>query len=666
MFRKFYYLIPLILTVCLVQNASGVAWDITWTGAGHDTMWNNPANWAWMLDPSGGSGVNEVVLAPTSNGSVSTIAATDVFEINDSVDGPAWGMTLNSYGSLNVGSYLSMLGGSITAPSTINMFGNSSLDVVDMLFGDNWWFTAAPYVALNMYGNSQATCSYFWWGGKVKLYDNSILTVTTNLIDHIEGLVSDSTKQMDFLGGTLVLLSGNSANITNYIGRGILLVYGKTYDTNEVIITDNGTNTVVTVPPLGALQSIFLTSARTNMMVGTFQALGGILANFANVQDVPLTMLDAAQLGGNTVSYISSDPSVVGVTTNGHVTAVKPGSATVSATLGSVTSINSVLITVTPYTNSLIHRYSFSETGGSTTADSVGGADGLLDSGATLSGGWVTLDPSQNGAIQLPAGIVTNMDAVTVEAWVSNGAPQGWATLFAFGDQDDNGLGMNYIAFQPFTGVATNPTAAALFGTGDPGNSDSQDAVLALTVAGLSGTTITYTTNTLGNVHIVCVYHPYAGYVSIYTNGVLAAINSNVSNPLAATLNANADPLNLIGESLYDTDPFWSGAINEFRIYNGPLTAGQILADYALGPNQLIGTNKIVSLSAKVSGDPAVVLSWPTNSALVAVMSSSTLGSGASWSAVTGYPLVIVGTNYQMTIPAAAVSGQRYFRLQQY
>jgi hypothetical protein len=187
-----------------------------------------------------------------------------------------------------------------------------------------------------------------------------------------------------------------------------------------------------------------------------------------------------------------------------------------------------------------------------------------------------------------------------------------------------------------------------------------------LTVAGLSGTTITYTTNALGNVHIVCVYHPYAGYVSIYTNGVLAAINSNVSNPLAATLNANADPLNLIGESLYDTDPFWSGAINEFRIYNGPLTAGQILADYALGPNQLIGTNKIVSLSAKVSGDPAVVLSWPTNSALVAVMSSSTLGSGASWSAVTGYPLVIVGTNYQMTIPAAAVSGQRYFRLQQY
>jgi hypothetical protein len=404
------------------------------------------------------------------------------------------------------------------------------------------------------------------------------------------------------------------------------------------------------------------------MMVGTFQdpvAMG----NFANVQDVPMSVLDAAQLGGNIVTYISSDTNVVGVTTSGHVTAIKPGSANVSAKLGTFTSANSVTINVTPYTNSLIHRYSFSETGGSTTADSIGGSawDAELDSGATLSGGWVTLDPSSAGAMLLPAGIVSNMDAVTVEMWVSNGLAQGWATLFDFGDQDASGFGMNYIAFQPFTGIATNPTAATLFGQGDPGNSDSQNAVMALTTTSLVGVNFVIVTNPLGNVHIVCVFHPYGGIVAFYTNGVLAAINTNVSNPLAATL--TNDPLNLIGESLYTTDPYWSGAINEFRIYNGPLSAAQIMADYRLGPDQLIGSSKSVNLSVvpalSSAGKKMVAISWPTNSALVDLMSSPGLvGTNAAWTSLNVTNLVITNGNYRMSL--LATNSVRFFRLQQY
>jgi hypothetical protein len=382
-------------------------------------------------------------------------------------------------------------------------------------------------------------------------------------------------------------------------------------------------------------------------------------------------VLDAAQLGGNTLSYVSSDTNVIQVTSSGHVTAIKPGTANVSAKLGSFTSTNSVTINVTPYTNSLIHRYSFSETGGSTTADSVGGSawTGLLNSGATLSGGWVTLDPSVYGAIELPAGIVTNMDAVTVETWVSNGTPAGWAQLFAFGNQDGDGNGMNYIAFQPFTGVASYPTAATLFGTGDPGNSDSQDAVFALTKTGLVGTNTVLSTNVLPTMlHIACVYHPYAGVVAFYTNGVLCASNSNVSNPLAATLNTDNDPLNLIGESLYSTDPFWSGAINEFRIYNGPLSAAQIMADYRLGPDQPIGTNMNVKLSCvpaplSSKGKYQVNLLWPTNSALVDMMTSQGLV-GANWTSVNVTNLVVTNGTFRMTL--LATNSPQFYRLQQY
>jgi hypothetical protein len=342
---------------------------------------------------------------------------------------------------------------------------------------------------------------------------------------------------------------------------------------------------------------------------------------------------------------------VVSVNASGRAVALSPGTATITITSG-VLSSNST-ITVTPFTNSLIHRYSFDESSGSTAADSIGGPswDGTLNGGATFGGGQVTLD-GIDGFVQFPAGIVSNMDAVTVEAWANFGTPAAFATLFDFGDQDTAAIpqGMNYIAFQPYTGFAV-PTAAALFGRGDPGSGDEQDASMPLVAGGV--------TNYLGNVHIVAVFHPYAGYVAFYTNGVLAAINNNASNPLAETL--GADPLNVLGLSLYSADPFLNASISEFRIYSGPLTVGQIMADDALGPNQLIGTATTVSLSASLSG-ANLMLAWPTNSALVNLMSAPTLSPGAAWSPVTG-TLQVVGDKYQLAVPATGSA--QFFRLQQ-
>ncbi|HEX4342880.1 MAG TPA: LamG-like jellyroll fold domain-containing protein, partial [Verrucomicrobiae bacterium] len=168
------------------------------------------------------------------------------------------------------------------------------------------------------------------------------------------------------------------------------------------------------------------------------------------------------------------------------------------------------------------------------------------------------------------------------------------------------------------------------------------------------------TTNLLGNVHVVAVYHPYAGYVALYTNGVLAVINTAVTHPLASTL--GADPLNFLGASLYGADPLLNATINEFRIYNGPLTAGQIAADHALGPDQLIGASTTVKLNVKHTNNNAVV-TWPTTSALVNLMSSPALGAGASWTATDMSSLTVMGTNYQVTVPSS--SSAAFFRLQQ-
>jgi len=719
--KKLYYGAAAILAVCLTQSV--LAWpDMAWMNYAGDGLWNNGLN--WTNETEGGTGVppildvnvQNVTIDPNNGGSCTiptgvveapgtgltnatwywyvtngdnSITTNSVAAAYGSLFGPEWGMHLEIYGTLNFNWVLGPVGTSVSAPSLIDMYNgsvltNTSIGAVggNLGLGDNWWWQGGPYVTMNMYGNAKAYVQALWWGGNLNIYDTAVFTCT-GVNDRgagAVGAVSDATRSLDLIGGTLVLPTGKGSTdfnvttnywttfVTNWINRGIFLCYGKAYDTNadgsvkDFSIIDNGINTTVTVPVLGALQSISLNPpVRSTMMAGTIQPVPTALGNFQNVTGVPLNVLDAAQSPG-TVVYSSSNPSVVSTSVSGMLTALKPGTATISGSIGAASAANSYLITVTPFTNSLVHEYRFSESSGTTAADSVPGNspawDGTLNGGASFNGsGQVVLD-GVNGYVQLPAGIVTNMDAVTVEAWVNFGPQSAWACLFAFGNSDAAipANGENYIAFQPFTGLAS-PTANTMFGAGDPGNANEQDATLPLVSGGV--------TNLLGNVHVACVYNPYGGYVALYTNGVLAVINNNVNSVspgLASVLGTGGDPLNYIGESLYGADPWLNAAIDEFRIYNGALTAPQIAADQALGPNQLIGTSTSVSLKASLSAGN-VVLSWPTTSALVDVMSSPALGSAASWTSVNS-PLTVVGGNYQMTVPAT--SSAKYFRLTQY
>ena len=82
--------------------------------------------------------------------------------------------------------------------------------------------------------------------------------------------------------------------------------------------------------------------------------------------------------------------------------------------------------------------------------------DGTLMGNATLTGSQVVLDGS-SGYIQLPIGILTGLNQVTIEAWASFGSPiNTWANLFAFGNTDGSGNGENYINLQPHDGGLTS------------------------------------------------------------------------------------------------------------------------------------------------------------------------------------------------------------------
>jgi hypothetical protein len=572
------------------------------------------------------------------------------------------------------------------------MYGNAYMYTVgaSMNLGSGWWpVCEGAYVTMNLYNNANYSSlggAGLWCGGHINIYDTATFLIN-GYVNFDNGQANnDGTTVINVGGGTLILPLGfNVSSVTNWIQRGILRAYGKGYDTNDLVVSDNGTNTMVTPVPLGgALQRVYFQSlVRPSVTVGVFQQ-ATLVGDYPGVSGV---LLSSSEPGVDPATftaplYASSNPNVATVDTNGLVTAVGVGSATLTATVGALNSTNSVTITVNPVTPNLVHEYKFSETSGTTAADSVGSANGTLNGDAAFSGaGQLVLSGNQGSSVSLPAGILGGFDDVTIETWATfPSAINPYANLFAFGGTDttpldsNQGAGYNYVTFSPHTGAVPN-TMQANFGQGNPGSAGERDAVLAGVLDNQT------------NVHIVVVFHPSAGYEAFYTNGVLAAsismfnilidpvalispafTNHSVLNYQLANDPLNyglgSDPLNYIGQSLYTLDPGLLANIDEFRIYKNALTPAQIAADYALGPNQLLGTSTSVSLSASASGSN-VVLKWPTTSALVTLLSSPTLGSGAVWTPVStaNGALAVAGGNYQVTVPDTGSA--QFFRLQQ-
>jgi hypothetical protein len=78
----------------------------------------------------------------------------------------------------------------------------------------------------------------------------------------------------------------------------------------------------------------------------------------------------------------------------------------------------------------LIHRYSFT----SNANDSVGTANGTLQGSATIAGGKVVVNGASHAVsyVSLPAGLVSSLSAVTIEAWETNSTSPDNVHLFSF------------------------------------------------------------------------------------------------------------------------------------------------------------------------------------------------------------------------------------------
>ena len=478
------------------------------------------------------------------------------------------------------------------ASSVQNMFVMIPTNGPDAIVSNSWYHVAVTYTGS---ANTVSNLLFYW-----TLLDAT--RATASLVGGAQMVNNLSTGSTVFtLGNTGRNPSGVAANpiINNFLGR-----------IDEVRISSVART---------ASQMMFAPAT----VVITQQPIGqeGVDYGGTGILTVGATSVSAmgyqwcqntAPIGGATnTTYTFTNASLASAGSYTCVITNLNGSAITS-------SVASVVIGAAHF---LTNRYSFT----SDASDSIGGQNGTVVGGTTFNGnGTLTLDGS-SGFVQLPSNLInTNAGAVTLETWVSFGTIANNSQLFAFGNTNGTS-GYNYIFATPHGSAARMAITA--------GNYTTEQIASA-------GTAL----DNYNNVQIVCVFAPYANTETFYTNGVLAAVNTNATLPLASVI----DNFSYLGKSLYSGDPYLAGTLDEFRIYNGALSAATIQQSYLQGPdnalsagpvailvsptNATVAANQPATFSGLASGQPNISYQWFKNNVLISGATNRTYTYNAPYS----------------------------------
>ncbi len=211
----------------------------------------------------------------------------------------------------------------------------------------------------------------------------------------------------------------------------------------------------------------------------------------------------------------------------------------------------------------LVHHYKFAGSGTGIT-DSAGRADGVIV-GAALDGtGDLRLAGGKDGPhVALPPGILSGLESVTVETWLTWAGGGGYQSVFDFGSSAA-GAGMRDegTAFFSVALSATNDFVRLVF-DGDPMvGSRNWRAIFSAP------------SPSIGEEHqIVAVFDRQANEVRLYVDG---ARRGATAVPPAEGLSNIDDVNNWIGTAQWAADPSLAGTLHEVRIYDAPLTDAEV------------------------------------------------------------------------------------------
>jgi hypothetical protein len=224
--------------------------------------------------------------------------------------------------------------------------------------------------------------------------------------------------------------------------------------------------------------------------------------------------------------------------------------------------------------------YKFDETSGMTAADSSGnGHNGTVtDVGSGTASFQTATHEVGTGALSLPgssnvAGAYVSVPAsmnaigattaITVATWVYISSDRAWARVFDFNNSTTTGY-MFLTAYQN----STTPNGVR-FGISLTGNGASEQ-----TISGPSRLT------TSAWHHLVVVLGAGATYTgTLYVDGAVAGTNAAMTFRPSDLGNT---PNNWIGRSPFTPDPYFSGFVDDFRVYNRALSAAEVTALYAV------------------------------------------------------------------------------------
>ncbi len=521
----------------------------------------------------------------------------------------------------------------IENPYNLSSWTNAPPGVTTQSHG--WWLTPA-YWAMKHF-------SYFIQPGyrRVSAGDND------------SNVRSSAYLSPDGLRLVVVLINTNAAASSSMnFNFGIFPVGKSSVYQTAGTNTYAGTNTFLPLGPLAnalVLPPLSLTTVvlDQNVFVGqasnpspTNGATGVALSSALSWTPGSNALAHAVYLGidSNAVAQATTaSPQFLGVMTTTNFYPPRAGGTTyfwrVDETVGANTNVSAVWSFSTVPVPSLLHRYRFSETGGTNTADSAGGPawSGTLPNGGTLSGGQLTLASSLSQYVSLPAGVVGTLTNFTIEAWVKLKSTTNWSRIFDFGDNTTT-----YMFLTPQNGTTSRLRFAIT--TSSSGGEQRIDGPSALAASAWYHVAVTLG----GNTGIL-----YVNGVAVGTNGAMTLHPSS----LGSTVN------NYIAKSQWP-DPCLNGLLDEFRIYSVALSPAEIAATDALGPDQVLSTGR-PPLGAALT-PASLALSWPVAFAGCTLQSCTNLALG-DWTTVSSPAPQIAGTNYQVALPTT--NAMQFFRL---
>lgn len=289
-------------------------------------------------------------------------------------------------------------------------------------------------------------------------------------------------------------------------------------------------------------------------------------------------------------------PTVGPLTTSSGTFSVIP-TANTTFTLTDTTSGTSAAVSVTMIKAGTVkNRWSFNEGSGTTVIDSVGAQNGVIipsSSGNNYSRTSTTVNlpggsSSSKAYIDLPNNLLSGLEAVTLEGWMTPTGNRTWQRAFDFGS---NSAGEVTNRGGSFSG--TEYLFLALQNSGDtavkvPSIKDDNNE---------QNTSVADALNTGTEFHFAYVYDPAGNagspQIRYYKNGTLIT-SVNTPHVLASITNHN----NWLGRSNWSADSNTQANYNEFRIWNRALSAQRIADNSTAGADALPTNAAIESFTA--------------------------------------------------------------------